>query len=208
MSIAEAPVATLTIEQWYELYRDHEGGRCELVRGHAIMTPTEASQNSNAIRRLTTSLDAALGEVWAPLTAVSVRTGGGVLATVRVPDLLVLRAECIGPDWRIDPRDVALVVEVVSPSSVETDWVTKRGEYAAAGIPNYLIVDVRTPGEPRLWLFNEVLPATGRGADDSDTGRHGQPAQPCYADPTGDGKTATIHIPGADPITIVATDLV
>ena len=38
MSIAEAPVRTLTIQQWYDLYHDHEGARCELVRGHAIMT--------------------------------------------------------------------------------------------------------------------------------------------------------------------------
>ena len=28
-----------------------------------------------------------------------------------------------------------------------------------------------------------------------------------YADPTGDGTTVTLHIPGADPITITADDL-
>jgi len=37
--------------------------------------------------------------------------------------------------------DVLLVVEIVSPGSEGVDTVTKRNEYAAAGIPQYWVVD-------------------------------------------------------------------
>ncbi|KQU57271.1 hypothetical protein ASG84_16900 [Rhodococcus sp. Leaf278] len=38
-------------------------------------------------------------------------------------------------------KDVVLVVEVISPGSRRTDVVTKRSEYADAGIEHYWIVD-------------------------------------------------------------------
>lgn len=59
----------------------------------------------------------------------------------REPDLLIL----------LDPHDprrgneywrgADLVVEILSPSNADHDLVTKRAEYAAAGIPEYWIVD-------------------------------------------------------------------
>ncbi len=63
---------------------------------------------------------------------------------VREPDLLFLAAAD-------DPRrqdefwtGADLVVEVVSPDDPRRDLVTKRFEYARAGIPEYWIVDPRT----------------------------------------------------------------
>jgi Uma2 family endonuclease len=41
--------------------------------------------------------------------------------------------------WIDGPAD--LVVEIVSPESAERDWETKRAEYAAAGIPEYWVLD-------------------------------------------------------------------
>jgi Uma2 family endonuclease len=38
-----------------------------------------------------------------------------------------------------------VVVEFVFPGSRRTDHVTKRGEYADAGIPHYWIVDLTDP---------------------------------------------------------------
>lgn len=59
----------------------------------------------------------------------------------REPDLLLLLSQD-------DPRrsnaywtGADLVVEVVSPDDPLRDWVQKRQEYAAAGIPEYWIVD-------------------------------------------------------------------
>ena len=66
----------------------------------------------------------------------------------------------------------------------------------AAGIPNYLIVDVRGDA-PQLWLFEQVL---ADGPSEPTT-------YPPYPDPTGDGTSVTIHIPGCDPVTITAADL-
>jgi Uma2 family endonuclease len=41
----------------------------------------------------------------------------------------------------LQPADVLLVVEVLSPSNARTDLVLKRHDYAAEGIPAYWIVD-------------------------------------------------------------------
>ena len=44
-------------------------------------------------------------------------------------------------EWYRDGAD--LVAEVVSKDDPDRDWVTKRSEYAAAGIPEYWIADPR-----------------------------------------------------------------
>ena len=195
MSIAAAPVRLLTVEEWHELFGDYEGGHCELVSGRAIMTPTETFGNIDAIQALAYHLRAAAGDAWRCRPNASILLQPDPVPTIRVPDLVVMRASHDAHRWRAAPSEVALVVEVVSPSSVERDWVTKREEYAAAGIPNYLIIDVRGTDGPRLWLFDELV--EGSGADAATT----------YADTSGDGTSVTIRLPGVDPITITATDL-
>ncbi|MGH3613189.1 MAG: Uma2 family endonuclease [Pseudonocardia sp.] len=68
---------------------------------------------------------------------------------VRRPDLIVVhrdarlrvrREGCV-----VRASEVLVVVELVSPGSRRLDHVTKRGEYADAGIPHYWIVEL---GEP------------------------------------------------------------
>ena len=59
----------------------------------------------------------------------------------REPDLLLL---CDRHDGRRQNRfwlGADLVVEVVSPDDPNRDWITKRTDYAKAGIPEYWIVD-------------------------------------------------------------------
>jgi Uma2 family endonuclease len=76
-------------------------------------------------------------------------------ATVRIPDVVVVRAEAAervraeGGIFRAS--DVLLVVEVLSPSSLRTDQIVKRDEYADAGIPNYWIVDIREPASVKTF---------------------------------------------------------
>ena len=216
MSLAAAPVRPMTIEDWYSLFHDVEGGRSELVRGHAIMTPTERLPNIAYAQRLAYHLVTALGGQWQPLPGASVIIAGDPAPTIRVPDLIVVPATALHPGWQLHPADAALVVEVVSPSSVERDFVTEREEYAAAGIPNYLLIDARCPDGPRLWLFDRLVRADGSGEPtpyDEPSGpttydeASGRTTYPRYADPTGDGLSVTLRIPGADPITITATDL-
>jgi len=58
----------------------------------------------------------------------------------RIPDLVVwskLQADGV---W-LPVADLLLVVEIISPGSEGVDTVTKRAEYAAAGIPQYWTVD-------------------------------------------------------------------
>jgi Uma2 family endonuclease len=61
--------------------------------------------------------------------------GGG-----RIPDISVWRKTPEPGVW-LGVTDLALVIEIVSPGSETMDEVTKRREYAAAGIPQYWIVD-------------------------------------------------------------------
>ncbi|MEV4639621.1 Uma2 family endonuclease [Actinoplanes sp. NPDC049548] len=58
----------------------------------------------------------------------------------RIPDLVVWTKAQTDGVW-LPVTDVLLVVEIMSPGSEGTDLVTKRREYAGAGIPQYWVVD-------------------------------------------------------------------
>ncbi len=63
-----------------------------------------------------------------------------------VPDLVVVYRGSAFHDNGYDPGGVLLVVEVVSPSSLTLDRITKPAVYAEQGIPFYW----RIEAEPRL----------------------------------------------------------
>ena len=139
-----APVRYLTIEKFFRDYSDRDGERWELVAGVPVMSPTETPANRATVFTVGFLLRTQLGAGYhfEPDSDVFLPPTGG-RDTVRIPDLLVRRRT---PGVRTPHGDltgVVLVVEVVSPGSVRTDRVAKRREYATAGIPNYLIVDVR-----------------------------------------------------------------
>ncbi|MEU5910711.1 Uma2 family endonuclease [Micromonospora sp. NPDC047527] len=61
-----------------------------------------------------------------------------------VPDLFVATESAMASGGAaLDPADVLLVVEVISPNNAGRDLVLKRHEYAAAGIPRYWLVEPR-----------------------------------------------------------------
>ncbi|WP_188136076.1 Uma2 family endonuclease [Lentzea indica] len=75
----------------------------------------------------------------------------------RVPDVVV------GPsDWEdttLDPSEIALAVEIVSPGeSASRDYITKPHEYAANGIPVTWVIDIQ---QDRVSLAAFVLTDTG-----------------------------------------------
>ncbi|WP_239162745.1 Uma2 family endonuclease [Paractinoplanes rishiriensis] len=73
--------------------------------------------------------------------AVGLRIEGRNGVGGRIPDLVVWsKAQADGVWLPVD--DVLLVVEIISPGSEGVDTVTKRSEYAAAGIPQYWVVDL------------------------------------------------------------------
>jgi len=114
----------------------------ELAYGHLELLPMPSRTHQLLLKYLLAVLDAFvvgsnLGEVlFAPY---SVRLWGD---HVRQPDLLFLRVGRPGDREQFaDGADLAM--EIVSPGAKnrDHDFVTKRAEYAQAGIPEYWIVD-------------------------------------------------------------------
>lgn len=183
------PPVHLDLQEWDRFCNQHDDAY-ELVRGIPTVAPSEAGTNLNAAQILARILHRHAGSEFRALP------GYGVLlsahdgeSTVRQPDLVVLPRAVDISEPRVRACDVTLVVEVVSPSSIERDWITKRAEYAAAGIPAYLVIDVSAP-VPTLTLFNRI---EGEG--------HGVR----YADPDGDGLQVLLAIGPYDVRVAAAT---
>lgn len=88
-------------------------------------------------------------------------TGGEVedvsLGKLRRPDVIVVPYAAFAEETMapFDPQDVALVVEVVSPSNHSNDYVEKVHDYAAMAIAHYLVVD---PRKSTLTAFSDPGP--------------------------------------------------
>lgn len=74
----------------------------------------------------------------------------------RQPDVVVYRRD--DPGQMLHPDRVALVVEIVSPSSKSQDRVMKPVQYADAGIPGYW----RVEQEPTLSVVEYRLTELGK----------------------------------------------
>jgi Uma2 family endonuclease len=72
--------------------------------------------------------------------AVGLRIPGPNGVGGRIPDLIIWSKVQADAVW-LSVADVLLVVEIVSPGSEGVDTVTKRKEYASAGIPQYWVID-------------------------------------------------------------------
>ena len=132
----------------------------ELVEGVPTMAPGESFINRGAATLLAGLLNADRGD-WVAVTDMDVTLRDGPAPTVRRPDVVVARrrrGESL-PPARLLADEVLFVAEVVSPSSVERDLVTKRREYSEAGIPAYLVVDLRA--EPGALTLYEQVEADG-----------------------------------------------
>ena len=79
---------------------------------------------------------------------VAVKTADGI----RYPDLFVDRATPTSSDSDLVASQPVLLVEVLSPSSIDRDFVEKLGDYSAIpSLLHYLIVSYE---EPRVWLWS------------------------------------------------------
>lgn len=164
---------SMTIEEWMTLDVER---RVELVQGVPVMSPFESAGNISAAMRLFSMIDAQGLPCYPQL---GIRWGTSRRATVRFPDVVVVRGRVDPDEFAVAPREVLLAVEVVSPSSTERDWLTKRDEYAAQGIPAYLVIDRRAG---LLALFDQIV--DGRYVDVEQTesvilriGEHTTPLQ-------------------------------
>lgn len=145
----------VSLDEWERLGSDVH----ELVDGIPIVTPTESGTNSRGARLLANLLESRTSlRAYTPLDVALPPGPRG--ATVRCPDLVLVTEDFDPQRSRAEAAEVELVAEFVSPESVERDWITKRREYAAAGIPRYLVVDMR---RGHLALFDRIQ--TGRYLD-------------------------------------------
>lgn len=122
--------------------------RCELVDGALLVTPPPELRHGEVADELRQLLRAALPD------DLRVLAEPGVFfdrRNYRVPDVVVYRRTA-SAKGRIEPADVVLAVEVMSPGSVSNDRVAKPALYAAAGIPHFWRLEL----DPLLLVTHEL----------------------------------------------------
>ena len=126
----------MSLDDWRALGED-TSQRYELAQGVLIVSPRPRLRHQRVLSRLlvqlATRMPSGLESVSEPDVVLTDRP-----ATVRVPDLVVCNSD---QESILTAADVVVAVEILSPGSRRTDLVVKRGEYAAAGIEHYWIVD-------------------------------------------------------------------
>ncbi|SFA75325.1 Endonuclease, Uma2 family (restriction endonuclease fold) [Amycolatopsis marina] len=135
----------LSLDDWIALPEDNSQ-HIELVEGVLQVSPKPVFGHQRAAARLWGQLNDQLPPEFEPVMDMDVVIAGGQVATVRVPDVLVIPSSIgdTGPS-RLRAEDVLVAVEVISPGSSRTDRVVKFAEYAEAGIPSYWLIDVEPP---------------------------------------------------------------
>ena len=137
-----APDHLLSSDDWNALDREPYL-HYELSDGVLVMTPRPAPRHQYVVKRVADALEDQLPSALVPLIDVEVPIRRGPAATHRAPDVVVVpRAVLERESSSVDPAEVLLAVEVVSPGSVSTDRILKVQEYASVGIPAYLIIDM------------------------------------------------------------------
>lgn len=118
-----------------------DGLQYELIDGVLLVSPAPIPVHQRALRELFLLLHAACPEQlevffapldWQPDNRTSLQ-----------PDLLVVAKDKIGRK-RIN-ENLALAVEVLSPSTRRKDMVLKRSKYEDVGVPSYWVVDPDAP---------------------------------------------------------------
>jgi Uma2 family endonuclease len=141
----------LTIAE-YLAYEDGSGYRCELVDGELFKMALGTGKHSDISDFLTDEFRAEIkrtGAAWvAKMMSIAIQSPRGTRwETARIPDVAVLpleRWEAMADREAFIPLNEPpplLVVEVVSPSTIATDYRTKYAEYAVLDIPEYWIAD-------------------------------------------------------------------
>jgi Uma2 family endonuclease len=144
MTMTESPLvrheagAPWTIEDLVDL---PECNRYEIVDGSLVVSPPPNTVHVGAAHKLGRLLDDAAPEpLLATIGGLAVQIKNGL--TYLAPDITVVPWSVLKtPALAVDPSAVLLVVEVLSPSNSTHDLITKRHEYAVAGIPQYWIVN-------------------------------------------------------------------
>jgi Uma2 family endonuclease len=141
-----------------------DGRRYELIDGELVVTPAPRGLHQVAVAALEHLLHAALAG-----TALHVLHSPADISLgedeILQPDLFVYRTATGRHllDWT-DITALALVIEVLSPSTARYDRQPKRRRYQRAGVPEYWIVDLDArvierwrPADERPEVLTDVL---------------------------------------------------
>ncbi|MFJ8044704.1 Uma2 family endonuclease [Kitasatospora sp. NPDC096147] len=145
-------------------------GKVEIAKGEIVMMMSPVKRHELAVHRIARQLDAQLPDTHPGFIAFAGADLEDVgLGRLRRPDLMVFAEQTLeGEQATLLPHEVLLVVEVVSRSNPENDYDAKVHDYAAMGIPHYLLVDPRDgtgivhsqPGYPvrEKFVFGDTVP--------------------------------------------------
>jgi Uma2 family endonuclease len=136
--------------------------RYELLDGTLLVSPAPVVRHQAAVAEMHLLLRAACpADHYVFFAPTDWRPDG---RTSLEPDLLVVRRDRIGEQNIVEA--LALVVEVLSPSSARIDRTLKFSRYAEGGIGQYWIVDPRVPSVEIYDLVDGEYRLTASGQGD------------------------------------------
>jgi Uma2 family endonuclease len=148
------PPGPLTIDDLDLLPSDR---RYELVDGALIVNAAPTNRHNLTITRMILEMSCLLPREWVVLPPNGFSRD---IHNYRTPDLSVCTVEAGERNERcgyLAPHEVVLLAEVVSDSTVTTDRITKPAEYADAGVPYYLRVELSKSGRVvKLYLHENI----------------------------------------------------
>jgi Uma2 family endonuclease len=129
-------------EAHYRALNEEISRTIEVVFGHVIKCESPTPRHNRIARRLANALESARSPAGPCLTVdtdVDVVLWRIPRFTFRRPDVIVYT--CIDdPARKPTAQETVLVVEVSSPTTAQEDLLDKKAQYAAAGIPVYLVI--------------------------------------------------------------------
>jgi Uma2 family endonuclease len=126
------------------------GMRYELVDGRLVVSPVPPKPHQMAAKLLERLLDDAAPPKLEANRDVSLQIRDALL----IPDVMVATSDSLrGQEPTMDPADVVLVAEILSPGNTKFDRTWKPQRYAEGGIQIYLEIELDGVGAPRVTAF-------------------------------------------------------
>ncbi len=145
-----------------EFLPDDPPFRYELVDGTLVVSPPPPNAHNLFANELSHLLHGALSRDWLVLAPGAVEFD---IRNWRSPDLLVVRREALQRKYAA-PGEALLALEVMSPSSISTDRITKPAQFAGAGIPHFWRFEPVAQTLITYELAGDVYRETARFTDD------------------------------------------
>ena len=112
--------------------------RVELVDGALLVTPLSSLPHQRLVRELTNLFNATCTDPrWETLPGANIRLWQD---HIRAHDVVVIRSGM--QMLKVAVADVLVLIEITSPGNFRQDRIVKHTDYAEAGVPFYLRVDL------------------------------------------------------------------